>query len=115
MKIPEGMSGRQLARDRSISTMLAKFQSERAKRLLDSISQLAIKIKRVLTTDEPATYDSLILALKKDIISYSALPYTESNLLNYMENLKLANDKREKDDILNQIAAYVAKEFDEIK
>jgi len=114
-RIPEGMSGRQLARRRHINTRLTIFQSEKAKRLLDNINQLVIKIKRALVTDKYDVYDNLMLTLERDIISYSGLPYTEGNLLNYMEDLKLADGKKKKDIILNQIAEYAIKEFDEIK
>lgn len=114
-RIPEGMSGRQLARQRHMNTKLTIFQSEKAKRLLDDINHLVIKIKRALVTDKYDVYNSSILVLEKDIISYSGFPYTEGNLLNYMEDLKIAAGKEEKDLILTQIVEYAIREFDEIK
>jgi len=114
-RIPEGMSGRRLAKQRSVNTGLTKFQLRRAEKLLSSINQLVVKIEKSLATDKYAAYDSSVSALEKEIISYSKLPHTESNLLNYIENLKLVKSKKERDIILSQIVKYVTEERSEIK
>ncbi len=114
-KVPEGMSGRQLARQRRINTRLTKFQLEKAEKLLDNIIELIVKIKRSSIAKKYDDYGNFILALEKDIISYSKFPYIESKLLNYVDDLKSTESKWETNNILNQIAEYIAKERGEIK
>lgn len=114
-RVPENMSGRQLARQRKINTKLTKFQLEKAEKLLSNITKLIVKIKGLLAAKKYADYGNFVLALEKDIISYSKFPYIESKLLNYVDDLKVTESKWETNIILDQIAEYIAKERGEIK